>query len=30
VYFVLVAPSKELTPYRNAFNQIMDSVRLGR
>jgi len=30
LYFVLVAPSKELAPYRNAFNQIMDSVRLGR
>ena len=30
LYFVLVAPSKEIAPYRNAFNQIMDSVRLGR
>jgi hypothetical protein len=28
LYFVLAAPSKDLTPYRNAFNQVMDSVRL--
>jgi predicted Zn-dependent protease len=27
-YFVMVAPTKEITPYRNAFNQVMDSVRL--
>src|SRR5262245_3794364 len=28
LYFVMVAPSKEISPYRNAFNQVMDSVRL--
>ena len=28
LYFVMVAPSKDLTPYRNAFNQVMSSVRL--
>jgi hypothetical protein len=27
-YFVLVAPSKDFGQYRNAFNQVMDSVRL--
>jgi len=27
-YFVLVAPSKDFAQYRNAFNQVMDSVRL--
>jgi predicted Zn-dependent protease len=28
LYFVLVAPSKDLAQYRNAFNLVMDSVRL--
>jgi hypothetical protein len=28
LYFVLAAPSKDLAPYRNAFNQVMDTVRL--
>jgi hypothetical protein len=28
LYFVMVAPSKDLSTYKNAFNQILDSVRL--
>lgn len=28
LYFVMVAPSQDLTQYRNTFNAILDSVRL--
>jgi hypothetical protein len=28
LYFVMVAPSKDLGQYRNAFNAVLDSVRL--
>jgi len=28
LYFILVAPSKDLAQYRNAFNTIIESVRL--
>jgi predicted Zn-dependent protease len=28
VYFALVAPSKDVAQYKNAFNAVMDSVRL--
>jgi hypothetical protein len=28
LYFVMVAPAKDFPQYRNAFNQVLDSVRL--
>ena len=28
MYFVMVAPAKDFPQYRNAFNQVLDSVRL--
>jgi hypothetical protein len=28
LYFILVAPSKDFAQYRNAFNSVIESVRL--
>ena len=28
LYFVMVAPAKDVPQYRNTFNQVLDSVRL--